>query len=119
MKEIKFKIWHIPSKSIQIVAQIDFNNQVLDIYGIDEPLYTIPFSDCDILQYTGLVDINNKEIYEGDICVIKNYNNQVKYSGIVQYADGAFRVIDRWGIIKNLRGKFRNIEIIGNCYQSV
>jgi hypothetical protein len=47
MKEIKYQIWHKPTKTIQVVANIDFNNQVVDTYGIDEPMYDIPFADVD------------------------------------------------------------------------
>jgi hypothetical protein len=67
MKEIKYQIYHKPTKTIQEVAVIDFNNKVLDTYGIDEPIYDIPFEDVEWRIYTGRKDKNNNHIYSRDI----------------------------------------------------
>lgn len=70
MKEIKYQVFHKPTKTIQVVALIDFNNQVLDTYGIDEPMYGIPFADVEWRIYIGLKDKKGHEIYSRDI--VKN-----------------------------------------------
>lgn len=67
MQEIKYQIWHKPTKTIQVVAQIDFNNKVVDTYGIDEPIYGIPFADLEWRIYTGRKSKNGSEIYTRDI----------------------------------------------------
>jgi hypothetical protein len=79
MKEIKYQIYHKPTKTIQVVALIDFNNKVLDTYGIDEPIYGIPFADVEWREYTGLTDKNCNQIYERDIVRISNLKKIFKY----------------------------------------
>lgn len=79
MKEIKYQVWHKPTRTIQVVAIIDFNNKVLDTYGIDEPIYGIPFEDVEWRQYTGLNDKSNKLIYGRDIIRINNLQRIWKY----------------------------------------
>jgi uncharacterized phage protein (TIGR01671 family) len=79
MKEIKYQVWHKPTKTIQVVALIDFNNRVLDTYGIDEPMYDIPFEDVEWREYIGVEDKNNNPIYEGDVVKIHNLKANFKY----------------------------------------
>ena len=48
LNEIGMQIYHRPTKTFQLVAQIDFNNSTVDTYGVDEPVYGIPFSECEL-----------------------------------------------------------------------
>lgn len=71
MKEIKYQIYHKPTKTIQVVALIDFNNKVLDTYGINEPIYGIPFADVEWRIFTGQKDKKGILIYSRDIVSYK------------------------------------------------
>lgn len=69
-REIKFRIWDIENKEMLKVQELDFEPT---FYGgriaIRPDQYNDYFDteDMILMQYTGLHDKNEKEIYEGDI----------------------------------------------------
>jgi hypothetical protein len=75
MKEIKYQVYHKPTKTIQVVAVIDFNNRVLDTYGIDEPIYDIPFEDVEWREYISKKDKLGSDIYTRDIIRYGDYES--------------------------------------------
>lgn len=97
-REIKFRAWN--SKK---------NKMELDVY-----------KECDdLMQYTGLKDKNEKEIYEGDIL---KYFHKATGSIVreVIYKSGAFGIE---GTVKGTHIIFGNIleserEVIGNVYEN-
>lgn len=87
MREFKFRVWDKLTKTIQMVATIDFNNSIIDTYGVNEPIYNLNFDDLVLMQYTGLKDINGKDIYEGDLVIDFMKNIKIvkfgKYQGFL------------------------------------
>ena len=88
--------------------------RIVDLYGTETEVL------CDTVgQFTGLRDINGKEIYEGDI--IRFVNGQMKVNGewvdnefiyTVEYSEVAFCGVS--GLSKALGA----VEVIGNIYDN-
>lgn len=75
-------------------------------------------------QYTGLKDVNNREIYEGDIVKLKDFYYE-DVIGIVKFGDGEFYVdcIPQDNpysscIIGMASINEQEIEVIGNIYEN-
>lgn len=131
MKEIKYKFWSYYHKKMFEVAMLELafgennavyitkgNAQVPDDYFEDGVVPNYP-KDGVVLQYTGLKDKNDKEIYEGYI--LKRHLrpiNEPSYKATYEVKsldyyilngenDARFRP-DMWGLC----------EIIGNIYEN-
>ena len=119
MREIKFRAWHKEKKIMGEVLGIDilhkeifFSNEDVDCYEHTD------FKDIELMQYTGLKDKNNKEIYEGDI--LSNGNNEKPYKVI--FENGSFRA-EFEGDFEEYSFDLINIvaqgcEIVGNIYEN-
>lgn len=126
MREIKFRAWNKDSKKMYKIGQITLEEGTWN-YEPDNREYigmSIPYQPSFVLmQYTGLKDKNEKEIYEGDIIEIKGYSNKgyntglVKEIYVVEFKDFC------WSCgIKSLLNlatiNWASIEVIGNIYDN-
>jgi len=117
MREIKFRAWD--KKEEEIINNIHEINPSFttgpQIFFLNKYLEDDNF---EVMQYTGLLDKNGKEIYEGD--VLEWEERRVIDSRVVEFDDGGFWIIGK----KNEPWRERFMpseatrEIIGNIYEN-
>lgn len=122
MREIKFRAWLKEKKEMIDNARPDFFCKQLhylcDNSAGGQDVLGVSTEDIELMQYTGLKDKNNKEIYEGDI--LSDGNNDKPYKVI--FENGSFRA--------EFEGDFeeysfdlidvvaQGCEIVGNIYEN-
>jgi hypothetical protein len=94
------------------MREIKFRAKVNGTYVYSKSYINIAFyfdatKDYEQEQFTGLLDKNDKEIYEGDILKTK-YGSKIHFKDLVDYHLWAYR---------NSMA-FDEIEIIGNIYEN-
>lgn len=132
---IKFRIW-IPEAKIPYEGDMYYQNdqylssflrRVYDQFQTTHPSY-LPFQvEERLMQFTGLLDKNGKEIYEGDIIRVKNDIGQFANLKVLWRDDLAAFVSQgeeetkgipmAWARLRYL-DKLKDSEVIGNIYEN-
>ncbi len=120
MRVPKFRAWDKENKEMLFVRQIDFmfEKVVLECY---EQFF---IDEVELMQSTGLKDINGEEVYEGDIIKdSEDFIAQVVYDK--EYAGFGlnyqpFDLTDGLSVtFEELKNEYQNtFEIIGNIYEN-
>lgn len=147
-REIKFRAWQKYHKKMLEVLDIGFEDGEVNYLKVKYPEDTIPNvviykkndkkfwldDDCiKLMQYTGLKDKNDKEIYEGDI-LAEHTPSGNNYS-VVKFGEIDISVFvynpkkctcfyhdfsnfnDNWSEVA-LGNNLKSIEVIGNIYEN-
>ena len=115
MREIKFRAWNKQKKEMMKVSSISLENKEIAVKDFGT-YHFFRIKDIELMQYTGLKDKNGKEIYEGDIVVLNNIENDNMC--IVRYEHSSYR-LEGWSLredLSNVEGRF--LEVVGNIYEN-
>ena len=121
MREIKFRAWNKQKKEMMKVSSISLENKEISVKDFGT-YHFFRIKDTELMQYIGLKDKNNKEIYEGDIVLVKPGGTSTWYKTVVKFKEGAFiaSLIDGEDYIYIFNRGFdsNDFEIIGNIYKN-
>ncbi|MCK9578732.1 YopX family protein [bacterium] len=108
MREIKFRCWDKKNKEFVPYFELTCNGSIF--FGSEEQ----SDKDFDIQQFTGLLDKNGKECFEGDLVKLLDYDKQLEVYFCEDCA--SFRAkLNGYGNNESLSNEF---EVIGNIYEN-
>lgn len=119
MKQYKYRAYHEISKEIGDVSSINWSTEKVE-FNSGDGFKNYNLSECILMLYTGLMDINGNEICEGDI--VSGVTSKLyvvtfdkEYAGFYPFVnDGGC------GCCSDFNSELsKNCEIIGNVYNNL
>ena len=119
-REIKFRVW---SNFFEQMYYFDFENNIEVRSGHlwivhEEGAVSSKSPSIKIMQYTGLKDRNDKEIYEGDLVAVADYASwEGLYKVIWDEENSMYMIEDAYGDREKLC-EFEEYLVKGNIYEN-
>jgi uncharacterized phage protein (TIGR01671 family) len=107
MRELKFRVWDNSFNKMLLLHEAKFaDGSLIGAKGINWD------SDVVVMQYTGIKDVKEKEIYEGDIVSLDN-----GHIDTVGFHEGCFLVENA---VMHYEATYwpSDIEVLGNIYEN-
>lgn len=125
MREILFRAWDRVQKKMLPVESIDWRENCISLNEGDNSV-SDTFEMFELEQFTGLLDKNGREIYEGDIvekCIYSLKGNKLtdKRNYAVVFEDGRFGTHSGWHnslLGLDCHGENVAVEVIGNVHDN-
>jgi uncharacterized phage protein (TIGR01671 family) len=113
MREIKFRAFLKKHKVITKIIILHFNLNFIFHDHIEDNSISY-FEDIELMQFTGILDKNGKEIYEGDIVLFSDWKPKV-----IAFKDKSFAgfTLKNTDLFLTTYDSER-MEVIGNIYEN-
>ncbi len=119
-RPIKFRAWHKEERKMFDCYSVSFRHGQCGLTNFGMELW----ERLVLMQFTGLLDKNGKEIYEGDIMSFKADKSSPtggQYCGTMGFHSENSKVVewdeDRWSLGNwRLSGELKMYEVIGNIH---
>lgn len=111
MRSLKLRVWD------KTLKRFHYGGACHRLGG-DEWFFGLPIphpDDCELMLFTGVIDKNGTEIYEGDVVVY--YRNGVREVSQIVFGNGMFRLERSCVDLQNWVDR-NELEVIGNVYTS-
>jgi uncharacterized phage protein (TIGR01671 family) len=119
-RELKFREWDPFRKKMVLEPAVSDGRDgysTASVYLND----AIACHDEILMQFTGLLDSNGKEIYEGDILTISDESGN-KYICKVYFRVCEYVLLQSdeslWGGLSKIQGLYYQCQVIGNIYEN-
>ena len=106
----KVRVYDFESREMWIADGYDELSELFMALSTDDSIFSEP------MQSTGLLDVNGKEIYEGDI--VHAYSEGARLIGVIEYFDNAYCIKDKNCIYNPLWINAEHYEVVGNIYEN-
>ena len=121
MREIKFRAWDKENEKMMKVSSLSLKNKEIAVRE-NRTYHFFRMQNLELMQYTGLKDKNGKEIYEGDIVLVKPGGISTWYKTVVEFKEGALIASlineENHFYIFNPGFDSNDFEVIGNIYEN-
>lgn len=120
----RFRVWHNELGRMMSIKNMWFQDSRIEELELNDAVMndhiTAYPDEIELMQSTGLFDINGKEIFEGDIVDYKGRKAVIKWHG--SYASFIYRFVDelqeRKSEWKPLYLAYYKFEVVGNVHEN-